>query len=99
MSITPEEVSKTAKLARLSVEGDEAIEVAERISAILELVEQMQATDTENVEPMANPHDAVQILRKDSRDDSVDLVAQRDAFLDIAPETQEGLFLVPKVIE
>lgn len=99
MSITPEEVSKTAKLARLSVEGEEAIEVAERISAILELVEQMQATDTQNVEPMANPHDAVQILRKDETGTLPDLIAQRDEFLDIAPETQDGLFLVPKVIE
>ena len=99
MSITPEQVSQTARLARLSVEGDEAVEVADRISAILDLVEQMQAVETSSVEPMANPHDAVQILRKDKPIPGLDLERQRDEFLAIAPETEENLFLVPKVID
>lgn len=99
MSISPEEVSATARLARLTVEGEEAVEVSERISAILDLVEQMQSVDTDAITPMANPHDAVQILRKDIADSSCDLIAQRDNFLAIAPETEEGLFLVPKVID
>ena len=99
MSISPEQVSRTALLARLRVEGEEAVEVSERISAILAMVEQMQAIDTSAIEPMANPHDAVQILRKDSVDDSVNLVEQRDEFLAIAPDTEQNLFLVPKVID
>ena len=70
--------------------GKKAVEVATRISAILELVEQMQATDTSDVEPMANPHDAVQILRKDAADPSTDLIGQRDDFLKIAPDAQDG---------
>lgn len=99
MSITPEEVSATAKLARLTVEGEEAREVSERISAILDLVEDMQAVDTSEVQPMANPHDAVQILRKDEKREGLDLVRQRDEFLAIAPESEQGLYLVPKVID
>ena len=99
MSISPEEVSATARLARLTVEGAEAVEVSERITAILDLVEQMQSVDTSNIAPMANPHDSVQILRKDIADTNSDLIAQRDKFLAIAPETDESLFLVPKVID
>ena len=99
MSISPEEVSRTATLARLKVEGQEAVEVSERISAILDLVEQMQAVDTSNVEPMANPHDATQILRKDVVQSPEIQVQQRDELLAIAPESEQHLFLVPKVID
>lgn len=99
MSITPEEISETAILARLKVEGDEAVEVASRISAILALVEQMQAVDTNGVAPMANPHDAKQILRKDVVQDPAIQQQQRDDLLAIAPESENKLFLVPKVID
>lgn len=99
MSISPEEVSRTATLARLKVEGQEAVEVSERISAILDLVEQMQAVDTSNVEPMANPHDATQILRKDIVQNPDIQAQQRDELLAIAPESEQHLFLVPKVID
>lgn len=99
MSISPEEVSRTAVLARLKVEGEEAVEVSGRISAILDLVEQMQAVDTSNVEPMANPHDAQQILRKDVVQDADIQQDQRDELLAIAPESEQNLFLVPKVID
>ncbi len=99
MSISPEEVSRTATLSRLKVEGEEATEVASRLSAILELVEQMQAVDTTGVEPMANPHDAQQILRKDVVQDPSIQPQQREELIALAPESEENLFLVPKVID
>jgi len=99
MSISPEEVSRTAILARLEVKGEEAIEVADRITAILDLVEQMQAVDTDGVAPMANPHDATQILRKDLVQSPDTQHQQRDNLLAIAPEAEQNLFLVPKVLD
>jgi len=99
MSINPEQVANTAKLAKLKINADEASEVAERITAILDLVDQMQAVDTEQVEPMANALDAVQRLRIDQANTSEDAQARRAAFQTIAPVTDQGLYLVPKVID
>ena len=99
MSINPEQVANTAKLAKLKINADEASEVAERITAILDLVDQMQAVDTEQVEPMANALDAVQRLRIDQTNPSEDALARRAAFQTIAPATDQGLYLVPKVID
>tara|TARA_B100000767_G_scaffold239912_1_gene235420 strand:- start:167 stop:466 length:300 start_codon:yes stop_codon:yes gene_type:complete len=99
MSINPEQFANTAKLAKLKIDADEAIEVAERITAILDLVDQMQAVDTDHVEPMANAHDAVQRLRIDQAITNEDPHARRAKFQTIAPATDQGLYLVPKVID
>ena len=99
MSINSEQVANTAKLAKLKINADEASEVAERITAILDLVDQMQAVNTEHVEPMANALDAVQRLRIDQANPSEDPQARRVAFQTIAPATDQGLYLVPKVID
>ena len=99
MTITPEQIAITAGLAKLKIDGDDAIEVAKRIGAILELVDQMQAVDTSNVEPMANSLDAVQRLRADDPIRPENPIETRDALQQIAPAIEEGLFLVPKVID
>ena len=99
MSINPEQVANTAKLAKLKINANEATEVAERITAILDLVDQMQAIDTKQVEPMANALDAVQRLRIDQANPSENAQARRAAFQTIAPATDQGLYLVPKVID
>jgi aspartyl-tRNA(Asn)/glutamyl-tRNA(Gln) amidotransferase subunit C len=99
MSINSEQVANTAKLAKLKINADEASEVAERITAILDLVDQMQAVNTEHVEPMANALDAVQRLRIDQANPSEDPQARRAVFQTIAPATDQGLYLVPKVID
>ena len=62
---------------------------------ILELVDQMQAVDTSDIEPMANPLDATQLLRADEVTEG----NRRDAFQAIAPAVENGLYLVPKVID
>ena len=99
MSITPEEIRSTAQLARLKLDPESVGEVTERIAGILDLVDQMQAVDTSDVEPMANPHDAAQRLRADNAVIPNDAIAERDNFQSIAPATDQGLYLVPKVIE
>ena len=59
------------------------------------LVDAMQKVNTDGVEPLANPLDAQQRLRADV----VTANNQREAFMAIAPKSEAGLFLVPKVIE
>lgn len=89
------EIQKLATLAKLNISADAVDEVAESIANVLALVDQLQAADTRGVEPMAHPLDAVQRLRPDE----VTEPNQRAAFQAIAPATENGLYLVPKVID
>ena len=93
--VNEEEIHKLATLARIGIDDSIANDVATKISDILALVEQMGAIDTAAVEPMANPLDAVQRLRADR----VTETDQRSDFQAIAPATENGLYLVPKVID
>lgn len=95
MSLGPAEVKKIAYLARLAVGEDDIPEYARNLSAILDLVAQMNSVDTKDVSPMAHPQDAVQRLRPDE----VLEADQREHFQSVAPQTEAGLYLVPKVIE
>ena len=95
MSLDKTQVEKIAHLARLQIDPADVPEYATNLSNILDLVEQMDAVDTEGVDPMAHPTDAVQRLREDV----VTETDQRDQFQSIAPQVENGLYLVPKVIE
>jgi aspartyl-tRNA(Asn)/glutamyl-tRNA(Gln) amidotransferase subunit C len=95
MSLGPAEVAKIAHLARLAIRDQDVPAYARNLSAILELVEQMNATDTAGVAPMAHPLDMAQRLRPDT----VTEFDQREHFQAIAPRVEAGLYLVPKVIE
>ena len=95
MSLKKQDVENIAHLARLAIDDGDIPGYAKNLSNILELVEQMNAIDTSAVEPMAHPLDAVQRLRKDE----VTETNQREHFQSIAPKTEAGLYLVPKVIE
>lgn len=95
MSLGVAEVTKIAHLARLAVRAEDAPAYARNLSAILELVEQMNAVDTAGVAPMAHPLDMAQRLRPDT----VAEPDQRALFQAIAPRVEAGLYLVPKVIE
>ena len=95
MALSTEDVRNIAKLAKLQIKEDELDQYKQDLSSILEFVEQMNQANVDNIEPMAHPQDMMQPLR-------LDVVAetnQRDKFQQIAPATQEGLYLVPKVIE
>jgi aspartyl-tRNA(Asn)/glutamyl-tRNA(Gln) amidotransferase subunit C len=95
MSLKPEDVAAIAKLARLEIAPDDITNYAHDLSAILDLVEQMNQVDTADVQPMAHPMDMTQRLR----DDAVLESDQRDKFQAIAPDVEAGLYRVPKVIE
>ncbi|MEP0203401.1 MAG: Asp-tRNA(Asn)/Glu-tRNA(Gln) amidotransferase subunit GatC [Halioglobus sp.] len=95
MSIEQSDIQSIAELARIRVSDDQLEAVTERIQSILSMVDQLQAADTANVEPMANPLDATARLRADE----VTETNQREAFQAIAPAVENGLYLVPKVIE
>jgi len=95
MTIAPSEVKKIAHLARLSIDEGEVERYAHDLSGILGLVERMNQTDTQGVEPMAHPLDMAQRLRPDV----VTETNQRELFQLNAPAVENGLFLVPKVIE
>ncbi|MCG6939870.1 MAG: Asp-tRNA(Asn)/Glu-tRNA(Gln) amidotransferase subunit GatC [Thiohalocapsa sp.] len=95
MALDRTDVAKIAHLARLEVAEADLDHYAAELSNILTLVEQMNAVDTGGVEPMAHPLHMAQRLRPDA----VTEADRREAFQAIAPATQDGLYLVPKVIE
>lgn len=95
MSLERSDVVSIAHLARLAIAEDDIPAYARNLSNILDLVAQMSAVDTSDVEPMAHPLDMAQRLREDV----VTEADQRDKFQTIAPAVEAGLYLVPKVIE
>lgn len=95
MALDESELEKIAHLARLHITKAESEEVMLRITDILALIDEMQSINTNDVAPLAHPLDLLQRLRADEiteRD-------YRDELQSLAPEAQEGLYLVPKVIE
>ncbi|EDY86888.1 glutamyl-tRNA(Gln) amidotransferase, C subunit [gamma proteobacterium HTCC5015] len=88
-------MKKIARLAALDIRPEQVADYEKNLSSILNLVEQMDAVDTTGVEPMAHPLHMVQPLR----DDAVTEEDQRDHFQEHAPATEDGYYLVPKVIE
>lgn len=95
MSLNKSDIEKLAVLARINISETESEKVTERIGSVLELIDELQATNTEGVEPMAHPMDAVQTLRADT----VTETNNREQLMSNAPASEDGLFLVPKVID
>lgn len=95
MTINKETVAKIAHLARIAIGDAELAEYSKDLSNILDLVATMDSADTENITPLADPLEREQRVREDI----VTETNQRDKLLQNAPETENGLFTVPKVIE
>ena len=95
MEVTEDVVKNVAELAQLKLGPEELKRLMTAMQKIVDLAEQMQSIDTRNIEPVSNPLDANQQLRRDE----VTEKNERDLYQSIAPETQDGLYLVPKVIE
>ena len=95
MTLKIEDVLNIAQLARLQMDNSSLEQYASDLSNILALAEQMNAVDTSNVTPMAHPLDATQRLRADE----VTETDQREQFQTIAPDVENGLYRVPKVID
>jgi aspartyl-tRNA(Asn)/glutamyl-tRNA(Gln) amidotransferase subunit C len=95
MAIEQDEIQKIAELARIRIADDQIGQLTDRIGEILGMVDQLQSVDTSTIEPLANPLDATQRLRADVVTES----DRRDEFQAIAPAVENGLYLVPKVID
>ncbi len=95
MSLDLTQVRRVAELARINVTDAEAQRVLAQLNDIFRMIERMQAVDTEGIAPMAHPLGGAQRLR----DDAVSVGDERAGNLANAPEQQDGLFLVPRVIE
>ena len=99
MALTLADVSRIAHLARLELtSADEAL-MLEQLNGFFGIVEQMRAVDTRGVEPLYTPLSAVHAAALRLREDVVTEVDQREANQKSAPAVEDGLFLVPKVIE
>ncbi len=99
MALTPEDVSRIADLARLELSPAEQAAMQADLNGFFRIVEQMGAVDTRGVEPLYTPLSAVQTVALRLRDDAVTEPDQRAANQRSAPAVEDGLFLVPKVIE
>ncbi|MEL7023214.1 MAG: Asp-tRNA(Asn)/Glu-tRNA(Gln) amidotransferase subunit GatC [Pseudomonadota bacterium] len=95
MSITKTDIDKLAQLARLEFDATEHDDFVQKLGAIVDFVDQLQAAYTNGVTPMAHPLDLVQPLRADVADAAIDRSALQSTSEDVA----DGLYVVPKVIE
>jgi aspartyl-tRNA(Asn)/glutamyl-tRNA(Gln) amidotransferase subunit C len=95
MALTRDDVKRAARLARIAIDEKEADEVLAQLANIFGMIEEMQAVDVSGVEPMAHAQDVMLRLR----DDVVTEADQRELFQSIAPRVEQGLYLLPKVIE
>lgn len=100
MSLVLSDVTRLAHLAQLEITDAEALQTLDKLNDIFALVEQMRAVDTTGIEPLNHPIAALQEnLALRLRDDVVSEMNHRDDYQKVAPSTQDGLYLVPKVIE
>lgn len=95
MALSKEQVQQIALLARLSLEDKEIDDAVEKLSSIVDFVDQLQAAPTDDVAPMAHPMDMSQRLRADAVTETND----RDKIQENAPSVENGLYIVPKVLE
>jgi len=95
MALTLSDVKRIAHLARIEVTAAEAVQALGQLNDIFKLIEQLQSVDTSGIEPMSHPLGGSQRLREDV----ASTAENREAGMSNAPAQQDGLFLVPKVIE
>jgi len=95
MSLTLDDVKRIAHLARIAIDENEAEAALSQLSGIFGLIEEMQSVDTTGVEPMSHAQDVSLRLREDVVTES----DQHRLFQSVAPQVENGLYLVPKVIE
>lgn len=94
-TLTINDVQKIAELSKLQLSAEQLPALTERLETILTLVKKMDATDTNDVQPLAHPFNATQPLRQDT----VTEINQRDLFQKNAPHVEAGLYIVPKFVE
>lgn len=97
MALTLDDVRRVAYLARIEISDAEADATLVKLTSIFGMIEALQKVDTEGVEPMAHAQDIAMRLRED-RAVAVD-PAEQKSFQEIAPQIEDGLYLVPRVVE
>ena len=95
MSLSDDQLRRLAGLARIALQPAETSAAAERLNRVLGLIDEMRRVDTTGIEPMAHAQDLVQAMRVDC----VTETDQRERYQAVAPAVEDGLYLVPKVIE
>lgn len=95
MSLTHDDVRRIAELARLELDDREAAHMLEQLNQVFSLIEELKAVDTTGVEPMTHAQDVA--LRQ--REDRVTEADRRDDYQRMAPAVEQGLYLVPRVLE
>jgi aspartyl-tRNA(Asn)/glutamyl-tRNA(Gln) amidotransferase subunit C len=99
MSLTTDDIHRLAKLARIDITTVETERTLTELNNIFSMVETLQAVDTEGLVPLCHPIDTIQQMQLRLRDDVVTETDARDANMANAPQKENGLFLVPKVLE
>ena len=99
MSLTSSDIARIANLARLELQPSESERMLTQMNDFFAIVEQMRAVDTAGIEPLAHPAAVLQDVALRLREDRVSEPNQREANQKSAPAVENGLFLVPKVIE
>ncbi len=95
MALALEDIHRIAELAHIDIDDEQAVKMQGELNDIFQMIENIQAVDTTNVEPMMHPHDDTQRLREDE----VEFGNNREENMKNAPEQYEGMFLVPRVVE
>jgi aspartyl-tRNA(Asn)/glutamyl-tRNA(Gln) amidotransferase subunit C len=95
MALTLADVHRIAHLARIEIDAGAATEVHRKLEAIFAMINELQAVDTTGITPMAHAQDVMLPLRRDA----VTEPDQHALFQSVAPAVEDGLYLVPKVIE
>lgn len=99
MSLNSQDIARIANLARLELSPVESARLLTQTNDFFNIVEKMRAVDTTGIEPLAHPLDAIQTMSLRLRDDVASEPNKREANQQTAPAVENGLFLVPKVIE
>ena len=99
MQLSPEDIQRLTLLARIEIAPAEASHIRAQLNGIFNLVEQLQAVDTDGIEPLCHPIAAIEEMTLRLRPDVVTEADQREANMKNAPQQENGLFLVPKVLE
>jgi aspartyl-tRNA(Asn)/glutamyl-tRNA(Gln) amidotransferase subunit C len=99
MSLTPDDVRRLARLARIAIDEHESAAVLERLNDVLGLIDEMRAVDTRGIEPMSHAGDPDLPQGQRLRPDEVRETDPRELYQSVAPAVEDGLYLVPKVIE
>jgi len=95
MALSDDQVRRLARLARIAIRPQDSAAAIERLNRVLGLIEQLRAVDTKGIEPMAHAMDLTQRLRADQPSES----EPRESYQKPAPAVEDGLYLVPKVLE